>query len=206
MLASSYSCSHFTTGKHKSRPGIAAEASLLFLVSQSVNVVPSTQTVLTVDCIAKPQNHQHIPPGIHINRLRLQQIPIIQIKKCYHGVCIMGSGSVIVWHKCCIKIRSYIHNHSRRISKPSLNEHQKHGNLRNFTWNIMTRNGCNLKIKDGADHWKCTISFLLFMAVFQLKEKKKVAGFPDSSGLFWCPVGDTVNHQWRGGSLIKRWF
>lgn len=103
MLASSYSCSHCTTGKHKSRPRIVAEASLLFLVSQSVNLVPSTQTVPTVYCIAKPQNHQHISPGIYINRLWLEQISIIQINKCYQGVCIMRSSSVIVWYKCCTK-------------------------------------------------------------------------------------------------------
>lgn len=65
--------------------------------------------------------------------------------------------SVIVELKCCTKSEII-------FTRKSLNEHQKHGNLRDLTWNIMKSNGCNLKIKDGVDHWKCIISFLLFIA------------------------------------------
>lgn len=159
MLASCYSCSHFTTGKHKTRPRIAVAASLSFLVSQSVNLVPSTQTVLNVARATKPPNHQHIS----LWRLCKQTVTGTDshrsdkevLSACMHNEVPLYGINATQKSEVTFIIRAC------RYKKPSLNGDQKSEEFYKY---IMTCNGSNLKIKDGADQWKCTISFCVFIA------------------------------------------
>ena len=77
---SSYSCSHFTTDKHKSRPGSWWKT---FLVSQSVNFCVLTVTL-----------HLENPKTTGTFRLwHLYKQAAPGIKRCYLCVCIMRSSS-----------------------------------------------------------------------------------------------------------------
>lgn len=138
MLASCYSCSHFTTGKHKTRPRIAVAASLSFLVSQSVNLVPSTQTVLNVARATKPPNHQHIS----LWRLCKQTVTGTDshrsdkevLSACMHNEIPLYGINAAQKSEVTFIIRAC------RYLKPSLNGDQRRGSRRNFTsisWRVM---------------------------------------------------------------------
>ena len=93
--------------------------------------------------------------------------------------------------------RSYVHNRGMGISKRSLNEHQSHGNRRNFTWNIMTRNGCNLKIKDMVqinENDPFPSSFSLLSAKRGERSSERLAGLP-LTPLACSDVSDSITKK-----------